>query len=128
MAGMIERKTVLALVSDLMFATTISATLERANYQVEMAESQQEALTRVRQLGPHLLLVDLACQGLALSDLVVAAKDQGVPVVAFGPHVEQEGLRAALKAGCIAALPRSRFARDMPRLVAMYARGAPTTA
>ncbi len=50
-----------------------------------------------------LILLDLA-SGLDPSDVVAI----GPPVVAYGPHVDVDGLNAALAAGCREALPRSR--------------------
>lgn len=110
----------LALVADLMFATRIQDTLGRAGYQIEVEESAQQALVRLSQVPARVLIVDIAAAGSALGELVGEARARGVPVVAFGPHVEREALAAALAAGCAEALPRSRFASEMAAVVARH--------
>ncbi len=58
-----------------------------------------------------LVVVDLARPG-ALE--AVAALDLEVPVVGFGPHVDDGLLAAATAAGCDRVLPRSRFFARWP--------------
>ena len=53
-----------------------------------------------------LILLDLA---LGLDPAEVAA--QGPPVVAYGAHVDPEALAAAVAAGCVDAVPRSKVFR-----------------
>ena len=112
---------ILALSADLMFATQVRDTLARAGYRVEVVESQVQAVAGLQELRPQLLLVDIAAPGLSLADLVREAGAAGVPVLAFGRHTDKEGLAAALAAGCVAALPRSRLVTEMASLVARYA-------
>lgn len=56
--------------------------------------------------GASLILLDLAL-GLDVAAVVAL----GPPVVAYGAHVDTEALDAAIAAGCVDALPRSKVFR-----------------
>lgn len=60
-----------------------------------------------------LILLDLSL-GLDPADVVAI----GAPVVAYGAHVDTEELEAALAAGCVDALPRSKVFRRASELLA----------
>ncbi len=76
------------------------------------ASEVAEGLTRLR---PRAAYVDLALPEARsiIADLAAV----GVPVTAFGPHVDESALEAARRAGAEAALPRSRFFRQLPQLL-----------
>ena len=59
-----------------------------------------------------LILLDLT-SGIHPAEAVAL----GPPVVAYGPHVDQEALDAAVAAGCREALPRSRMFHRLPDLL-----------
>jgi hypothetical protein len=60
--------------------------------------------------GADVVLVDLARSGDAVAAVRAAAP--AARVVAFGPHVDDEGAQAARTAGADVVVPRSRFFRD----------------
>jgi hypothetical protein len=62
--------------------------------------------------GATLILLDLAT-GLDVADVVAL----GPPVVAYGAHVDTDALAAALAAGCVDALPRSKVFRRAVELL-----------
>jgi hypothetical protein len=94
-----------ALVSDLMFATKVEATLSAAGHEVEIVSSP-EAID-----AADLLIADLG--EIEPSELT----GRGVPVLGFYSHVETETRRRAETAGVDLVVPRSRMAREMPALV-----------
>jgi len=61
--------------------------------------------------GADLIVVDLGGRGHLDA---LAHCPAGVPVVAFGPHVDRELLAAAEAAGCDRVLPRSKFFQLWP--------------
>jgi CheY-like chemotaxis protein len=72
--------------------------------------------TLARQEAPRLVLVDLANPGLSVADLLGVLRQvcPAMPrVVAYGPHVDAAGLRAARQAGCDVVLPRSAFLEEL---------------
>jgi hypothetical protein len=46
------------------------------------------------------------------------------PVIAFGPHVDVEGRRAAKKAGLTRILSNGEFSKDMANIITRYANAA----
>jgi hypothetical protein len=60
-----------------------------------------------------LVIVDLSA-GFDLVEIVAV----GVPVIAYGAHVDTDALDRALAAGCIEAVPRSRIVRRVQEICA----------
>jgi CheY-like chemotaxis protein len=118
---------VLGLVPDLMFGTQIEGVLERLGYRVELVRDASALADRVGEAGLALVLVDLAARGVDVPAAIRALKgDAGtaeVPVVAFGPHLDEAAREAARAAGADAVVANSKLAFDLPGLVARYARG-----
>jgi len=66
---------------------------------------------------PQLVVIDLNAAGAR--DAIVRARQQWpeAEVIAFGPHVDADGLRAAREAGATAVVPRGKVAeRVLSRL------------
>ncbi|MGH8975226.1 MAG: DNA-binding response regulator, partial [Acidimicrobiia bacterium] len=64
-----------------------------------------------------LVIIDLMVAGGGALEAVAAARDAGVPVVAYGEHVAVEVLQAAREAGADQVWKRSDFARALPALL-----------
>lgn len=56
---------------------------------------------------------DVAAAVAAIRELAGA----DVPIVAFGPHVHEAKLEAAIAAGCTKVLTRGQFHRDMGKVI-----------
>jgi DNA-binding NarL/FixJ family response regulator len=69
-------------------------------------------------------IVDLHARGGAALELIapLAAARPGLPILAFGAHVEREPLERARRAGAT-AIPRSRFVREFPGFLESVALG-----
>jgi hypothetical protein len=91
---------VVALVSDLMDRSRISAALP----DVEFVSDETAAE------GAALVVIDLARHAGAVAD--VRQRCPTARIVAFGSHVDEPTLDAARAAGADTVLPRSRFFRD----------------
>ena len=94
-------------VADLMFGSKVEATLRAAGHEVTLAGSLQEA----RLDGVELIVADLDAENPE------ALVGLGVPVLGYYSHVNVGTREAAEAAGVDLAVPRSRMAREMPRLV-----------
>ncbi|MGH9167280.1 MAG: hypothetical protein ACRD02_05500, partial [Acidimicrobiia bacterium] len=102
-----EEKTVAILTRNLLDRSRIEEAVATAGFRpVAWGESAV----------PALALVDLAHPQAepAIEELAGA----GVPTVAFGPHVDEEALARAAALGAGRSLPRSRFFRSLPELLA----------
>lgn len=86
---------------------------------VSAAEYLEAALNK----GADVLVVDLGMDGIDLNWIVSVARGRKVPIVAFGPHVEIELLRAAEDAGMDAVYPRSAFMKEMGKILGEHVSG-----
>lgn len=92
---------IVAFAGDLMDRSRITAAFEHAAFTLDPAAAA----------GADVVFVDLARHGALLGRIRDAAPD--ARVVGFGPHVDDDALRAARAAGASAAMPRSRFFHDV---------------
>lgn len=113
---------VAVLSKDLFFGMRIRTSLRQLGYVVAIA---QDAPTFSRHLenGDQqacLGIVDFnhAMDWEALGDVM----RPGVPILAFGPHKDVEGFRAARKAGVTRVVANGEFSRSLPDLALKYAR------
>jgi CheY-like chemotaxis protein len=110
----------LLLSDDLLFGSRIQGTARSLGLSVETVRTPAELLDRVRKAAPACVIVDLANPGLQITKLMDELNELGVRVIAYGPHVDAAGLRAAREAGCEVVLPRSKFVEDLPGKLAEW--------
>ncbi len=104
----------LLLCADLMFAVQLQ----------NIARSEGYRPVTLRPGDPirsdsTLLIVNLSDLGRtpAWQAPVESASAQGIPVVAFGPHIDSESRRAAKVAGASRVLANSNVTRDLPGIL-----------
>lgn len=113
----------LLLCDDLLFASRITGEARALGLSVKPTRSLEQLLELARQETPSCILVDLAFPGLALPVLFHRLGEVCHPaprVVAYGSHVDAEGLRAARSAGCDPVLPRSKFVEELPKALSQW--------
>jgi CheY-like chemotaxis protein len=113
---------ILAVAPDLLIAVRIEAAARQSGAQPVVVPSGPDALVRLGDTGFALVVVDLSAPGVDLPKVARAAREAGIPVLAFGPHVDKERLQAARDAGISHVLPRGRFLRELPRLLSERAK------
>jgi hypothetical protein len=96
---------VLALVTDLMIASRVDASLSAAGHQVTVSG----------EAGPDAGSADLIVADLEAVDPVAVAA-LGPPTLGFYSHVDVETRHRAEEAGFDLVVPRSRMARELPAL------------
>lgn len=116
------RGLVAVLSRDLFFGMRIRTSLRQLGYSVAIA---QDAPTFFRHLEngdqkASLGIVDFnhAIDWEALGEVMKPR----VPILAFGPHKDVEGFRAARKAGVTRVVANGEFSRSLPDLALRYAR------
>jgi CheY-like chemotaxis protein len=113
----------LLLSDDLLFASRITGAARVHQLSVKPARSLEQLLELARSETPSCVLLDLAFPGLVLVDLFHRLGEVCCPlprVVAYGSHVDVDGLRAARAAGCEVVLPRSKFVEELPRALPQW--------
>jgi DNA-binding response OmpR family regulator len=110
--------TILALEKDLFFAVKMRDTLRRHDMSVTtvrtLAAFEQQLVT---ELKPALAIVNTATQGVDWEAAIRAACAQGLPVLAFGSHMDLDARAKALEAGAQQVVANSKFVSDMSGLV-----------
>ncbi len=103
--------TLLLLCTDLMFAVQLQNMAKHAGLRFVNA--------RVGSPLPpaDLMVVDLAAR-VDVPAAIREAVSMGTRVIAFGPHMDADGRRAAKDAGAARVLANSNLVRDMPLILA----------
>jgi CheY-like chemotaxis protein len=112
---------VIAVVDDMFFASKIRAVAEATGVEITFPRSKEALSEKVRETQPELILADLHNQkidvvGLA-NELKADEQLRAIRLIGFFSHVEVELQRNALAAGFDQVLPRSAFARDLPKIL-----------
>ncbi len=106
----------IALVPDLMVSVRLESAVRRDGGRLTTLHYERDFFDALGK-GPQLAIVDLGMDGLDVIGLAEACKKAKVPLVAFGPHVDAKGLRAARAAGIPYVYTRSQFMADVAGLL-----------
>jgi len=102
----------LALVTDLMFGSRISAEAKAAGAQVQILRKPEQ----LAAAEGDLLLADLNLNG-AVEAAARWQQKEGRRVIGFVSHVDSATIAAARDAGLQEIMPRSRFIQILPELL-----------
>jgi hypothetical protein len=108
---------VVALVKDLFFSVKLGNEVRRAGFEPRIVKTQSDFSDAVRADNVALGIIDLSVKVDWTN-----WQPPGVPVIAFGPHKDIEGRRAAKAAGIARILSNSQFHAEAPLYVQRYAR------
>jgi hypothetical protein len=103
---------VLAFVPELLTSVRIESGVQRLGGFVEVVETPNAFLLGLES-RPELALFDLTVDWIDLAEVIRLCMSAGVPLLAFGPHVDTGRLRAAREAGVDFVYPRSKFMSDV---------------
>jgi hypothetical protein len=121
-ARVAARGLVAVLSGDLFFGMRIRTTLRQLGYTVALAQDSA-AFTNHLQRGDQravLGLIDFNRPGAwqALEGAIAT----GIPMIAFGPHTDVDGFRAARAAGVARTIANGEFSNSLADLAARYAK------
>jgi CheY-like chemotaxis protein len=102
---------VVAVVTDLFFQSRIVSAARHAGRTVRFVTSGAGVK------GYALALVDLDAATDVLEAIRRLKDGSSAPVVAFGPHVDTAGRKAARSAGADRVLAKSRFVSELPAIM-----------
>jgi len=114
---------IVALNRDLFFGVRLKQLGESLGYAVELVPDAGRFLTALHARGAQLGIIDINARpdwSLIAADPEVANRP---PIMAFGPHLDVEGLRAAKEAGVTRVVSNGQFHRDPAALITRYAAG-----
>lgn len=117
---------VLVLSSDLFFSMRIRDALKQLGYASTTLKSEQEFVEALNgeDITPVLGLIDFNQQRdwSMMRDSLIDAR---VPTVAFGPHKDTDGFKAARDAGVTRVISNGAFTSSLPDVVQKYAAPPP---
>ena len=110
--------TCIAVVSDLIFSTRITATAKKLGATCRVVMTLDALKDALESDAPDLVLVDMNSQGVSAEDSIrmVKTRRPTARVVAFFSHVQTELLEQAESAGADDVWPRSAFVQRLPEL------------
>src|SRR5947209_8019727 len=113
-----DARRILLLDTDLFFVAKITETLKHVGYRVRTARALDQFTRLLADERPLLALMNTAARGVDWQAAIGAAREAGVPVIAFGSHVDLETQAAARAAGATRVIANSKLASDLPDIVA----------
>ncbi len=104
--------TVVAVVTDLIFASKIASTAASLGVRARVARSIEELSSELDSGSVAMVVVDLEADGVDAAEAIRRCREAPGPprTVAFGPHVRTDLLESARLAGADEVMPRSAFA------------------
>lgn len=115
---------IVALNTDLFFGVRLNQLGANLGYAVELVPDAARFVDEMHEPGVTLGIIDIN----ARPDWSVIAHDPGAgtrpPILAFGPHLDVDGLRAAKEAGVTRVVSNGQFHRDPAGLIERYAAGS----
>jgi DNA-binding response OmpR family regulator len=111
---------ILALEKDLFFSVKMRDTLRHHDMEVTTVRNLtafEQRLTTEGELHPVLVIINTATTGVDWEAAIRLARKEGLPVLAFGSHMDLEARTKAIQAGAQRIVANSKFSADMPGLV-----------
>ena len=116
-------KTILAVLSDLMFTVKIQEAAKRAAIDVIFVTNREDALQAAKS-GPTLILLDLNGKSVDALEFIGTLKTdsetQHIPLVGYVSHVQTDLKQAAQDRGCDLVVARSAFSQNLPSILDRY--------
>ena len=107
----------LLLDPDLFFAVKVSAALKHMDITTVTARTFDVWMRRLESERFVVALVNISARGVPWAQAISEARDRGVPVIAYGSHVETEAQAQARAAGATRVIANSKLATDLPAIV-----------
>lgn len=114
----------LLLDPDLFFAVKVAAMLKRIGFETTTVRRAPEWAQRVVEGRYSVALVNTAADGAGWREAIASAREAGLPVIAYGSHVDVETQAEARAAGATRVIANSKLATDLPTIVEQTLRRA----
>lgn len=112
---------VAVLSRDLFFGMRIRNALRQMGYTTDLRKREPDLAASLDAGGCVLAFVDFndEVDWDAIAKIIVGHPD--IPVIAFGPHTDVDGFKAARAAGATRVISNGAFSQQLPDLVERYA-------
>ena len=123
-----QNQTVLAVVSDLFFASKITEAAKRAGVTLEYVTAEKDVLEKARS-NPALIIFDLNFDAVRPVELIGKLKGNAdlrhISLLGYLSHVQSELKMKAQAAGCDVVIPRSAFSMNLPQILSSIPASTP---
>jgi hypothetical protein len=120
---MAEPKRIVAMAGDLFFAVRLSDVIHKLGHTPQLVETAAQLAAGI-DAQPDLIILDLALVR-RWEGVIAAAKANpataAIPVLAFGAHMDVAAQQRGRAAGADRVVANSKFAADLPALIAQMA-------
>src|ERR1700752_1051903 len=110
---------IIAVVDDMFFASKIRAVAEAVGAEISFPRNKEALIQKAREA--KLIIVDLHNQKMDPTAIATELKSddelRAVPLLGFFSHVQTELQKSALADGFDQVVPKSVFARDLPKIL-----------
>ena len=115
---------ILILNRDLFFGVRLRQALTADGWLPRLVPNAGALVTALGEgSAPSLIIVDMAAQpDWSMIEAAAASTQPATPVLAFGPHKDVDGFRAAKAGGATRVVSNGDFHKDMTGFVRRYAR------
>src|SRR5690606_34637902 len=115
MSDTVAERSVVVLVKDLFFAGKIENELRGHGYRPIKARRTDQFIQLLAEHQPVLGVIDIGAgvDWEQIAALTAEPPTPEIPILAFGPHKDVEGLRAAKAAGVTRVVSNSQFHADL---------------
>jgi hypothetical protein len=123
--GSISGATAVVLNRDLLFGSRLRSALDSIGLAARRVSSTEEFVQQMNALGGSCAIGIIDMNGpvdWAVLSAALRASEHWPPLLAFGPHVDAEQMRAAKAAGITRVVSNGQFNREMVRLIERYRR------
>lgn len=112
-----DMRAALLLDNDLFFAVKVADTLKHAGFQTRTLRAADDFAAAMTADPPVVALINTGARGLDWRAGLRAAREAGVPVVAFGSHVDLATQEEARALGATSVIANSKLAGDLAAVV-----------
>lgn len=117
-------KTVVAILSDLMFTVKIQEAAKRAGLIPVFARTSEDAMEKARE-RPVAIILDLNANSVEPLEMIEKLKSNdatsGISLLGYVSHVQGDLKMAAQQKGCDVVMARSAFSQNLPTIMKRYA-------
>lgn len=122
-----NQKTIVAIVSDLMFTVKIQEAAKRAGLLPVFAKTSEDAMERAKE-KPVAIILDLNVTSIEPLEMIAKLKSDDstskVNLLGYVSHVQADLKLAAQQQGCDVVMARSAFSQNLPTIMKRYAEPA----
>ncbi|MGI8988734.1 MAG: response regulator [Bryobacteraceae bacterium] len=114
---------IIGVLADLFFMVKISDAAKQAGMTVEYVKDPKGVLDKAKA-KPAIIIFDLNFEAAGPVELIAKLKSNpefnGIDLIGFLSHVQEELKRKAQEAGCDTVLARSAFSQNLPLILKRY--------